>query len=446
MASTTVKKNMSSSLMSKTDCNICAETRFNHKMVKCPFCEFESCVSCVETFLMGILDTQPRCMSNNCKKIWSWEFLALKTSHNFHNKKYRARRAQLLLEREKSMLPGTQDLVQQEKQREENDRKVNEIKDENAMYRKLIRDNEAKIQDLLNKKPNKLKKSVFTQSCPVEECRGFLSTSLKCGTCFTYSCKFCHLPKSSKNDEEHKCDPNLVKTVELIKNDTKPCPGCATPIYKISGCDQMYCVTCHTAFSWTYGTIETGVIHNPHYYQMQRNLNGGVAPRNRGDLRCGGPPNFWHISDQFRRANIRFKNLENAHRMIGHINRVVLPRFPNQMGDMDNSSLRVKYLMNVIDEKTWMSRLKAKLKKQEKCGEINQILRMYTQTLSDIFGNIVEGDVSDVENHFSSCKQLRKYTNESLEKVGFRFTNVVPAIGEDWNYYSNSNRIPKTSH
>ena len=77
--------------------------------------------------------------------------------------------------------------------------------------------------------------------------------------CFTYSCKSCHLPKNSKNDEEHKCDPDLVKTVELIESDTKPCPVVPHLSNKISGCDQMYCVTCHTAFSWRYGTIETGV-------------------------------------------------------------------------------------------------------------------------------------------------------------------------------------------
>ena len=445
MASTTVQKNMSNSLKSETDCNICAETRPCDKMIKCPFCDFESCVSCVETFLMGILDTEPRCMNNICKKIWSGEFLASSTSHNFHNNKYRKRRAQLLLEREKSMLPGTQELVQQEKLRLEIDEKIADIKNENAMYRLLIRKNKEEIDRLLHKTnfPEKSRKKVFTRSCPVKECRGFLSTSFKCGTCLTYSCKSCHLPKSSKEDEEHKCDPDLVKTVELIESDTKQCPGCATPIYKISGCDQMYCVTCHTPFSWTSGKIETGVIHNPHYYQMQRALNGGVAPRNRGDVRCGGPPNFWSVSDQFKRAKIKFHDLEEAHRMINHINIVVIPHFPNHMGDMDNSSLRVQYLMNVFDEKTWVSRLKAKLKKQEKCGEINQVLRMYTQTLSDIFGNIVEGDVSDVEKHFFSCIRLREYTNDSLKKIGIRFNNVVPAIGKDWSYYSNARRIPE---
>ena len=447
MACQGTTKNMSKGSAQKTDCFICTETVYSRKMIKCPFCDFESCDDCVTRFLLGILDTQPRCMNNSCKKIWSWEFLAEHTHHSFHNKKYRDRRAQLLLEREKSLLPGTQELVSQVKRKINIQKKIIDIQDENKMYRELIRLNDEKILKLRQKitgGEKKKKAQTFTRACPVEECRGFLSTSLKCGTCSTYSCKDCHLPKAEKNDDEHKCDPDLVATVKLLRNDTKPCPACATPIYKISGCDQMYCTSCHTPFSWTNGTIETGVIHNPHHYQIQRELNGGVAPRNRGDVRCGGAPQMWRIRDKLRNAQVTFSNVDEAHRSIAHINNVELPRFPNHLGEADNTRLRVSYLMNDFDEKTWKSKLKAKMKKQEKDGEINQILRMYTQTLSDIFGNIVEGKDNEVVRHVASCVQLREYTNKQLIKIGNRFNNVVPCIGPGWHYYRNRKRVGTT--
>ena len=435
-------ENMSKGSAQKTDCFICAETVFKRKMIKCPFCDFESCEDCVTRFLLGILDTQPRCMNNSCKKIWSWEFLAQNTQPSFHNKKYRERRAQLLLEREKSMIPGTQELVRHEKKKIKINNQIVDIQNENDMYRELIRLNKEKIRKLRRKGTGEKKKErTFTRACPVEECRGFLSTSLKCGTCSTYSCKDCHMPKASKRDEEHKCDPDLVATVKLLANDTKPCPACSTSIFKISGCDQMYCTNCHTPFSWTKGTIETGVIHNPHYYQMQRELNGGVAPRNRGDVRCGGAPAMWRINEKLRAAQVTFVHADESHRSIAHVNNVELPRFPNQLGEADNSRLRVSYLMKKIDEKTWKSKLKAKMKKQEKNVEINQILRMYTQTLSDIFGNIVEGKNDDVAQHVASCAQLRDYTNKQLSKIGARFDNVVPCIGPDWQFYRNSKRV-----
>jgi len=437
-------KNMSKSVSSETDCLICTETVNTRKMIKCPFCDFESCDDCVTRFLLGILDTQPRCMNNACKKIWSWEFLAENTQHSFHNKKYRTRRAQLLLEREKSMLPGTQELVHQEKRMIKKKKKIKDIIAENAMFNELIRLNNEKIRDLRRDWGGVVKtkkERTFTRGCPVEDCRGFLSTSLKCGTCSTYSCKDCHLPKAHKKDEEHKCDPDLVATVKLLANDTKPCPACATPIYKISGCDQMYCTSCHTPFSWTTGAIETGVIHNPHYYQMQRELNGGVAPRNRGDVRCGGVPAMWTISDKLRDTNVTFINVNEAHRSIAHINNVELPRFPNELGEADNSRLRIDYLMQRIDEKTWQGKLKAKMKKQEKNWEINQILCMYTQTLSDLFGNIVDGKEDEVARHVASCTQLRDYTNKQLAKIARRFDNVAPCIGPEWKFYHNSKRV-----
>ena len=53
----------------------------------------------------------------------------------------------------------------------------------------------------------------------------------------------------------------------------------------VKNCDQMWCVCCNTAFSWKTGEIETGRIHNPHYYQHLRNMaGGGDIRREEGDL------------------------------------------------------------------------------------------------------------------------------------------------------------------
>ena len=81
-------------------------------------------------------------------------------------------------------------------------------------------------------------------------------------------------------------DPDTKATAELLSKDTKPCPKCSIPIHKLEGCDQMWCTQCHTGFSWKRGTIENR-IHNPHYYEWQRQNNGGQAPRNPGDFECG---------------------------------------------------------------------------------------------------------------------------------------------------------------
>jgi hypothetical protein len=447
MASKYESKNMpESSDSKKVNCMICTDEVYHRKMVKCPFCKFESCGSCVDRFLMGIEDDKPRCMNNSCKKVWSYEFLSDNFNPSFYNKRYRERRATLLHEREKALLPGTQHLVALEKKLEQIKKTIDNLVDENNMYRELISNNDKKIRSvnttgLFHSKEKK--ERTFTRACPVEDCRGFLSSSLKCGTCSGRACKDCHLPKP-KNDE-HKCDPDLVATVKLLANDTKPCPACATPIFKINGCDQMYCIQCHTAFSWNRGTIERGVIHNPHFYEAQREINGGHAPRVRGDnMRCGGPPCMWEITERMNIEGIIFEFASEAHMLIHHINNVELPRYPYNVGEMDNSALRLDYLMGRISEKQWVCKLKTKMKRQEKNGEYNMVLSMFTQTMSDLFGNIMDGETIDIPCNIIAMTKLREYTNKSLKKIGIRYGNVYPVISVDFRFWSNSNSIKQS--
>lgn len=115
----------------------------------------------------------------------------------------------------------------------------------------------------------------FIMKCQVNECKGFLSTAYKCGLCSTFTCKDCFMPE----EENHVCNPDNVASTKMIKDETRPCPGCSTRIYKIDGCDQMWCTDCKTAFSWKTGQVINGKIHNPHYYEFMRN-SGGMP---RGD-------------------------------------------------------------------------------------------------------------------------------------------------------------------
>jgi hypothetical protein len=192
------------------------------------------------------------------------------------------------------------------------------------------------------------------------------------------------------------------------------------------------CVECHTAFSWNTGEIEKGVIHNPHFYQWQRQQNGGVAPRVRGDVRCGGIPQIWEIESAIKRAGIDFPEVFECHRLIGHINHVVLLNYPNQPLGEDNTDLRIKYLMNELTDNAFISQLKKKEKKREKDLAINMVLTMFTGTLGDLFGNMLVIKPEEINNLIIQMTELRKYVNENLEKVRRRFKNKVPYICQQW--------------
>jgi hypothetical protein len=143
----------------------------------------------------------------------------------------------------------------------------------------------------------------FIMQCPGNECKGFLSTAYKCGLCDQYTCKDCLVIKP---DETHTCNENDKLSAVMIRESTKPCPKCRTPIYKIDGCDQMFCMArdkdgsvCQTVFSWKSGLQLFNVdVHNPHYFALQR--ENGYVPRNARDIHCGGMPELQTILQLFR--------------------------------------------------------------------------------------------------------------------------------------------------
>ena len=180
----------------------------------------------------------------------------------------------------------------------------------------------------------------FIRHCPDNDCRGFLSTALKCELCGIFGCGQCREIKGRNTEEinEHTCDPNTVETIKLMKKDTKPCPKCGKNIFKISGCSQMYCTPqsggCGTAFNWNTLQICQGMIHNPHYFEWQRQ-NGGGRPIGGGiggvDL-CGRNQRHWGYS--------YFPELV---RSVGDM--TYRNRFPITNSNQD---LRIKYLENAI--------------------------------------------------------------------------------------------------
>ena len=492
-------------------CGVCCEnfSAVIRKEIVCrnAACKYPVCRGCTEHYI--IESTQDaHCMS--CRNGWDIEFLTSNFSKKFITKDYKTHRENILFDREKSMLPATLPVAEFVQVvhtiKQETKAKLKIVEDDiddlkmkykthhadapNIPYADLIARTsfddvsvdiysrvqanmyiKQKLEERLTNMRNYLRtpqdymhggvsnkavavteKRQFIRGCPGADCRGFLSTQWKCGLCHINVCKDCHEIVSTggtgaEGAAAHVCKDENLKTVALLAKDTRSCPKCAAQIFKIDGCDQMFCTQCHVAFSWKTGKIEIK-IHNPHYYQYLRD-NGGVVPRNPDDVPCPGAAGnilgVTEICDHVRRA---FKNdnrsfttrtlpndedvqiLLQYRRMNDHIRYVEINNYVTN-DRQDNIDLRIQYLIKEIDESRFKQLLQQREKKAAKKRDIHGIITMYQDVTVDIIGRLAEvQNVKGIKDIIHELNHLRTYTNDCLKPISTRYNCVVPHISD----------------
>ena len=441
------------------NCIICEEklNKTVHAVVTCEFCKFDACRTCCETYLLS--QTDAKCMNTSCGKPWDRKFIVNAFPKSFVANQWKKHREKVLLDREIALLPATQSVVEDMIRREKIQKEVEEIE-------KQIRELRQKQHNLhYQENPQKQKqKTHFVKACPDPDCRGYLSSQWKCGLCENHACKKCHvlIKKDEENEEhvDHVCNPDEVATAKLLDKDTKSCPKCQTGIFKIEGCDQMWCTQCHTAFSWRTGEIETN-IHNPHFYEWQRRTGGGQAPRNPGDIVCGREITHNMISELSRKLKPKVTNPNNESpetkakalkvydrasaivRSILHLNHEQLVNY-RTYGNENNLDLRVSYMRQRIDKDTFMQRVQRDNKKFEKKREIYNILTLFIQTVTDImfrFQDAVNKLISyeDLEKILDEIVAIQEYSNECLVDISETYGSKAKKI-EFYNANQNKNQ------
>lgn len=351
-----------------TECNVCCDDVPRRNAVVCP-CGVETCLDCAKTHIVGS-SRLAHCME--CKVEWSTKFLCANFTKGWVNgsKKgqYRYHRKNVALDREKSKIPDT--LAELPRIKLELDRitVVNDLKQEILRLRSEL----SSATRLLKTARRNLLMPLdgpavpnFICPCPVDECRGMIdSVKFMCGVCSETVCRKCREPR--KPDDKHKCNKDVRANLKLLRDDTKPCPTCATAIFKISGCDQMWCTQCKTAFSWNTGAIELGTIHNPHAIEWRR-AHGGID-RDIDDVPCGGLVPFRAIQMDSEDANER---LIMMYRVIGEIQE----KLPGFAIDPDGfGKLRSQYVLNKITETKWRQSIFTKERSDDRKRANQQIL------------------------------------------------------------------------
>lgn len=482
------------------ECPVCVEP-FNkraHSRVTCGPCGFEACHVCVGAYLCASTQ-EAHCMS--CKR--KWDAAALRTcglTQAFVNSTYRESREHNLWEREQARLPESQVLAEAIKASAPVRERLHYLLAAELEYlgdrapkhrhlglascfspftgdirraRELLARHNNHIQLLAQGMETNLdmdseasdkgaSKRRFVQRCPAEGCNGFIDNKYTCGLCTMRLCRVCRVGVGYTKTEEqkkedraakraavraglevapaHECNPDIVASVRALADDTRPCPGCATPIFKIEGCDQMWCTECHVAFSWATGSkLKSTAIHNPHYYQWMR--SGSRAPRvgvvgaegagagagvGAGaalmpDPCCAGaaedalPPVVNSYVDYEGCAEVH-----NVHRCITEIReeRFYLPRQCFGPQDEQAAMIRARFLLGTYDRDEFMRQTFLWDRTLTRKREVADVLRMFCTVGAGLLHRFTETS-SRAANRalLDELDSLRQYTNDAMRAV-----------------------------
>jgi len=375
---------------------------------------------------------------------WDREFVVISLNKSYFNSEYKENRKVTLMNFEKSRLPETQQDAKMFVLEEEYKKSVEQIKIENKNLQRDILRNNRRIVSLhtafINSSKEKVERKVFIMKCQSSTCNGFLSSSYKCDLCTKHTCSKCF----DIIEEGHECKPENVETVSLMKKETKACPNCAVRIYKINGCDQMWCIECHTAFSWNSGKIVNEVIHNPEYYDYMKSK--GAVPRAAGDVLCGGLPTIHWLRNQLPlfpsasqgRKDTMVANLYSVHQFITHIHHIYLGIVNDPSHQNELKKLRILHILDRMDETTFKDKIYREHTKNSKKQKKMQLLQMVDNVGTDLLQNFSQAMEQKIpfeallDKSFEmlyAFSGIMKYFNSLVEKYSNLFGSSIGQIG-----------------
>ena len=445
------------------DCSICCEkfNKSNHLRVICKGCETEdsACRTCCQTFILsGTQD--PMCMF--CKTSWDRDFINKNLTKKFVDKDLKEFSENLFVERQVSLLPETQKDAMKEKKIRDMTDKISEANSELNRIKKMLHDQKEiiraynlEIYRLRSGTSTETTTNNFTVKCPGEDCNGLLDSKYFCTLCDTKFCRHCLEEKG----EDHECDEDTKATIQAIKKEAKPCPGCGEMISKIDGCDQMWCVKCHIQFSWRTGAQIIGYNHNPEYFRWMREtgqqINRNPYERNR-QIMCGIVLDDYTItriiSNVFPNHNTVISFFQSLYRFYRHAEYKLtnLQRLENN--DTELKQLRIKFLLGDISKDIWKKSLQQIDKKTKKVVSYNNIWRLVQTVLTSYMEQIItlsneNANRAEYAKIITEARDFKVYANASFISASNTFGSTsCPGIDDNWREVYNYKMYIKTKN
>jgi hypothetical protein len=407
-----------------TYCSICIEDLKVNNTVVCSYCDYTTCNECFQRYLLDTKRTTKNCMS--CNNIFTRGILITMLGLPYIENMYKNHIKELLFNEEKTMIPLSMITVQKNKaikevlvEKNKLELQYNNISNNFDTFDRIKLEHEIKAHKYyityLKSRPidEKNKKIQYKYPCATINCDGFVNNQWVCEICDKTTCKYCFKIK----EENHECLKDDVDTAELIKKDSKPCPKCNISIMKSSGCDQMWCISCHTAFDWkTLKIVIKGIIHNPEYFRYMREHNITIA-RNTNDNPCANLlyDSYLKIINNKKKLNNILSNtlinqLYELYRRIQHCELVSLPILVEKVNVYDNwkNNERVRFLEKEITEKQYKTNLARKFKNIEYINEVISLQRTIFEVSKETYIKIVTNIIENTEMYIKNKTKIDK--------------------------------------
>jgi hypothetical protein len=270
--------------------------------------------------------------------------------------------------------------------------------------------------------------------CPSITCRGFVSGKGECGTCKAEVCIQC------REIHEGKCNPQTLESIQVIQQDSKPCPKCMVLIFKTLGCDHMFCTHCRTHWHWetkkilkesSNGHYNTSPIFgnaesSPHIEQSQgraqeecQNSVGGNLYVPHLNVPHTNSTNEWHdalqkaFTIERKQVLFAFQSVFNAEKIHRKHEEALL-------------QVRLKFLRKEIDLSTAKRKVHSLEMTHEKLWAIHRLLYLNLEQTLKLWGIWYRRNWNNPEDIKDRFNVLQDFCNAQAQQLGAGVPQFLP--------------------
>lgn len=248
-------------------CEICDYKYANNRFkIGCNKCKYFACHQCYKKYIIFSETPEIKCMS--CFKEFDDEDFFSQMPKDY-KKQNEIRLGDLIYKKMEKNIPRLAEWVETEKKCRIADEEIKQNKILIASLRKKLREcvENVKYEEyhIAQARKNAIK-TITGEKCCVVDCNGLTDDKNICRICNVEMCIICKCIKNT----EHICDKDQLETLKMIKETSVNCPNCDVSISKSEGCNDMFCVSCHTKFHYESLKIIHHQIHNPHLEEYDK--------------------------------------------------------------------------------------------------------------------------------------------------------------------------------